>query len=137
MVRYLFLFFFFVSTISIAQEKKINLDEVSVYKKALPAISISGVKYSFRDRDKFVSYILKGAFWRDDFSFKISLQKFTHNEIFYYQMSGPTLIKIDNEILSKYHKYNSFKKIKKLNFKIKNISLKKFISLNVIAITTK
>ena len=40
MVRYLFLFFFFVSTILIAQEKKINLDEVSVYKKALPAISI-------------------------------------------------------------------------------------------------
>jgi hypothetical protein len=137
MVRYLFLFFFLVSTISIAQGKKINLDEVSIYKKALPAINISGVKYSFRDRDKFVSYILKGAFWTDDFSFKISLQKFTSYEIFYYQMNGPTLIKIDNKVLSKYHKYNSFQKIKKLNTKIKNISLKKFISLNVIEITTK
>ena len=139
MIRYLFLFFFyfFVSTILIAQGKKINLDEVSIYKKALPAINISGIKYSFRDRDKFVGYILKGAFWTDDFSFKISLQKSTSDEIFNYQMNGPTLIKIDNEVLSKYHKYNSFKKIKKFNPKIKNISLKKFISLNVIEITTK
>ena len=52
-------------------------------------------------------------------------------------MNGSTLIKIDNEILSQYHKYNSFKKIKKLNSKIRNVSLKKFISLNVIEITTK
>ena len=52
-------------------------------------------------------------------------------------MNGPTLIKIDNEVLPKYHKYNSVQKIKKLNPKIKNISLKKFISLNVIEITTK
>ncbi len=137
MVRYLFLFFFFVSTLSVAQGKKINLDEVSVYKKALPNINISGVKYSFADRDKFISYILKVPFWQDDFSFEISLQKFTNQEIFYYQMNGSTLIKIDNEILTKYHKYNSFKKIRKLNSKIRNVSLKKFISLNVIEITTK
>lgn len=137
MIRYFFLFLLFISIKSVAQGKKINLDEVSVYKKALPNISISGVKYSFADRDKFISYILKAPFWRDDFSFKISLQKFTNQEIFYYQMNGSTLIKIDNEILSQYHKYNNFKKIKKLNFKIRNVSLKKFISLNVIEITTK
>ena len=137
MIRYFFLFLLFISIKSVAQGKKINLDEVSVYKKALPNISISGVKYSFRDRDKFVSYILKGGFWRDDFSFKIALQKFKYDEIFYYQMVGPTLIKIDNQTLSKYHNYNSFKKIEKLNSKIKDIELKKFISLNVIEITTK
>jgi len=108
-----------------------------VYKKALPDISISGIKYSFRNRDKFVRYILKEAFWQDDFFVKISLQKFTDDEVFYFQMNGPTLIKINNEILSKYHKYNSFNKIKKLNSKIENISLKKFISLNVVEIKTK
>ncbi len=137
MIRYFFLFLLFISIKSLAQGKKINLDEVSVYKKALPNINISGIKYSFADRDKFISYILKAPFWRDDFSFKISLQKFTSDEIFNYQMNGSTLIKIDDEILSQYHKYNSFKKIKKLNFKIRNVSLKKFISLNVIEITTK
>ena len=137
MVRYLFLFFFFVSILSIAQGKKINLDEVSVSKKAFPVISISGIKYSFVERDKFVNFILKGAFWRDDFFCKIALQKFTNDEIYNYQMNGPTLIKIDNEILTKYHKYNSFKKIKKLNSNIINISLKKFILLNVVEITTR
>ncbi len=118
------LFLLFTITSSFSQGKKIELDEVEIKQKALPEINISGIRYSFKERDYFIKTLLTSRFWSKDFKIKIDLTYFYEDKKKNFLLiEGKTLVKIDSEILFKNHKYKSNKRIKLLLEKIKEVSI--------------
>lgn len=119
---YVFFLNFFLSS-CYSQGRKINLKEVEVNVKSIPIIYIEGVGYSFRERDYFIKLLLTESFWSDNFKIKIDLSSFYENNNSEFVIEGKTIVKIDDEILSKKHQYRSHKKIKKLLPRIKEVSI--------------
>ena len=118
------LFLLFTITGSFSQGKKIELDEVEIKQKALPEINISGIRYSFKERDYFIKTLLTSRFWSKDFKMKIDLTYFYEDKKKNFLLiEGKTLVKIDSEILFKNHKYKSNKRIKALLSKLKEVSI--------------
>tara|TARA_B100001758_G_scaffold40157_1_gene31251 strand:- start:85 stop:498 length:414 start_codon:yes stop_codon:yes gene_type:complete len=118
------LFLLFTITSSFSQGKKIELDEVEIKQKALPEINISGIRYSFKERDYFIKTLLTSRFWSKDFKIKIDLTYFYEDKKKNFLLiEGKTLVKIDSEILFKNHKYKSNKRIKALLSKLKEVSI--------------
>ena len=118
------LFLLFTITSSFSQGKKIELDEVEIKQKALPEINISGIRYSFKERDYFIKTLLTSRFWSKDFKIKIDLTYFYEDKKKNFLLiEGKTLVKIDSEILFKNHKYKSNKRIKVLLEKIMEVSI--------------
>ena len=118
------LFLLFTITGSFSQGKKIELDEVEIKQKALPEINISGIRYSFKERDYFIKTLLTSRFWSKDFKIKIDLTYFYEDKKKNFLLiEGKTLVKIDSEILFKNHKYKSNKRIKALLSKLKEVSI--------------
>tara|TARA_B100001769_G_scaffold236632_1_gene201526 strand:- start:381 stop:794 length:414 start_codon:yes stop_codon:yes gene_type:complete len=118
------LFLLFTITSSFSQGKKIELDEVEIKQKALPEINISGIRYSFKERDYFIKTLLTSRFWSKDFKMKIDLTYFYEDKKKNFLLiEGKTLVKIDSEILFKNHKYKSNKRIKALLSKLKEVSI--------------
>ena len=118
------LFLLFTITSSFSQGKKIELDEVEIKQKALPEINISGIRYSFKERDYFIKTLLTSRFWSKDFKMKIDLTYFYEDKKKNFLLiEGKTLVKIDSEILFKNHKYKSNKRIKVLLEKIMEVSI--------------
>jgi len=118
------LFLLFTITGSFSQGKKIELDEVEIKQKALPEINISGIRYSFKERDYFIKTLLTSRFWSKDFKMKIDLTYFYEDKKKNFLLiEGKTLVKIDSEILFKNHKYKSNKRIKVLLEKIMEVSI--------------
>ena len=118
------LFLLFTITGSFSQGKKIELDEVEIKQKAFPEINISGIRYSFKERDYFIKTLLTSRFWSKDFKMKIDLTYFYEDKKKNFLLiEGKTLVKIDSEILFKNHKYKSNKRIKVLLEKIMEVSI--------------
>ena len=118
------LFLLFTITSSFSQGKKIELDAVEIKQKALPEINISGIRYSFKERDYFIKTLLTSRFWSKDFKIKIDLTYFYEDKKKNFLLiEGKTLVKIDSEILFKNHKYKSNKRIKALLSKLKEVSI--------------
>tara|TARA_Y100000996_G_scaffold415190_1_gene408649 strand:- start:2235 stop:2648 length:414 start_codon:yes stop_codon:yes gene_type:complete len=118
------LFLLFTITSSFSQGKKIELDEVEIKQKAFPEINISGIRYSFKERDYFIKTLLTSRFWSKDFKMKIDLTYFYEDKKKNFLLiEGKTLVKIDSEILFKNHKYKSNKRIKVLLEKIMEVSI--------------
>ena len=87
-MRQLSLLFLLLFTItnSFCQGKKVVLEEVEVKEKAIPEITILGIRYSYRERDFFIKTLLTQPFWRKDFKMKLDLSYFYketrhHNQI--------------------------------------------------------
>ena len=110
-------------TKSFSQGKKIDLKEVEVEEKALPVIYILDKGYSFKERDKFIKLLLSNKFWKNDFFIKINLSSFDYKSSFEFDLKGETIVKINSKILSKKHKYKTYRKIKNLIPKIENIAI--------------
>ncbi len=110
-------------TKSFSQGKKIDLKEVEVEEKALPVIYILDKGYSFKERDKFIKLLLSNKFWKNDFFIKINLSSFDYKSSFEFDLKGETIVKINSKILSKKHKYKTYRKIKNLIPKIENIRI--------------
>tara|TARA_B100001248_G_C27113582_1_gene332450 strand:- start:47 stop:490 length:444 start_codon:yes stop_codon:yes gene_type:complete len=129
------IFIFFVCSIisSYSQGSKINLKDVQVSEKALPEIIIFGKSYSYRHRDVLIKKLLRLPFWSEDFVLKIDLSYF-YEEIKndFLLIEGETKVQIDGEILSRKHKYKSMKKIKELIPRIKEVSINKNDSIQVV-----
>ena len=72
-------------------------------------------------------------FWSEDFVLKIDLSYF-YEEIKndFLLIEGETKVQIDGEILSRKHKYKSMKRIKELIPRIKEVSINKNDSIQVI-----
>ena len=120
-------------TKSFSQGRKIDLKEVEVEEKALPVIYILDKGYSFKERDKFIKLLLSNKFWKNDFFIKINLSSFDFKSSFEFDLKGETIVKINSKILSKKHKYKTYRKIKNLIPKIENIRIyyyKKTATLN-------
>ncbi len=71
-MRQLSLLFLLLFTItnSFCQGKKVILEEVEVKEKAIPEITISGTRYSYKERDFFIKTLLTQPFWEKDFKMK-------------------------------------------------------------------
>ena len=145
-----FLKFFFLTILffsntfskSFSQGKKIVLKEVEVEEKAIPVINILNKTYSFKERDKFIKLLLSNKFWKNNFFIKINLSSFDNKSLYEFDLKGETIVKINSKILSKKHKYKTYRKIKNLIPKIKNIRVyyyKKTDTLNrfIVEIKTK
>jgi hypothetical protein len=124
---------------SYGQGTKIDLNEVEVNVKALPIITISGVNYSFKERDYFITRLLTEAFWSKNFKIKIDLSSFYEDRDYVFTIDGKTMVKVDGEILLKGHKYRSYKKLKKLLPKVKTVSIiqNNFTEVNINTETNK
>ena len=109
---------------SYGQGTKIDLNEVEINIKALPIITISGVNYSFKERDYFKTRLLTEPFWSKNFHIKIKLNSFYEDLNYVFTIDGKTIVKVDGEVLFRGHKYLSIKKIKKLLNEIKTVSIK-------------
>ena len=126
-----FLKFFFLTILffsntfskSFSQGKKIVLKEVEVEEKAIPVINILNKAYSFKERDKFIKLLLSNKFWKNNFFLKINLSSFDNKSLYEFDLKGETIVKINSKILSKKHKYKTYRKIKNLNAKIENIRI--------------
>ena len=116
-------FLLFTFSKSFSQGKKIDLNEVEVNVKALPIINISGVNYSFKERDYFITRLLTEPFWSKNFKIKIDLSSFYEDRNYEFIIDGKTIVKVDGEILLRGHKYRSYREIKKLLPKIKEVSV--------------
>ena len=117
-------FFFLITTSkSFSQGTKIDLNEVEVNIKALPIITILGVDYSFKERNYFITRLLTEPFWSKNFKIKIDLSSFYEDRNYEFIIEGKTIVKVDGEILLRGHKYRSYREIKKLLPKIKEISV--------------
>ena len=101
--------FFLLITISksFSQGTKIDLNEVEVNIKALPIITISGVDYSFKERDYFITRLLTEPFWSKNLKIKIDLSSFYEDRNYKFIIDGKTIVKVDGEILLRGHKYHS------------------------------
>tara|TARA_B100000780_G_scaffold269366_1_gene228111 strand:+ start:585 stop:1052 length:468 start_codon:yes stop_codon:yes gene_type:complete len=117
-------FLLFTFSKSFSQGKKIDLNEVEVNVKALPIINISGVNYSFKERDYFITRLLTEPFWSKNFQIKIDLSSFYEDRNYVFIIDGKTIVKVDGEVLFRGHKYRSIRKIKKLLPEIKTVSIK-------------
>ena len=117
-------FLLFTFSKSFSQGKKIDLNEVEVNVKALPIINISGVNYSFKERDYFITRLLTEPFWSKNFKIKIDLSSFYEDRNYVFIIDGKTIVKVDGEVLFRGHKYRSIRKIKKLLPEIKTVSIK-------------
>lgn len=124
---------------SYGQGQKIELNEVEVGVNALPVITISGVNYSFKERDYFITRLLTEPFWSSNFKIKFDLSSFYEDRKYDFIIDGKTIVKIDDEILLKGHKFRSYKKIKKLLPKIKTVSIiqNNFTEVNINTVTNK
>ena len=90
----------------------------------MPEINISGIRYSFKERDYFIKTLLTSRFWSKDFKMKIDLTYFYEDKKKNFLLiEGKTLVKIDSEILFKNYKYKSNKRIKVLLEKIMEVSI--------------
>ena len=126
-----FLKFFFLTILffsntfskSFSQGKKIVLKEVEVEEKAIPVINILNKAYSFKERDKFIKLLLSNKFWKNNFFLKINLSSFDNKSLYEFDLKGETIVKINSKILSKKHKYKTYRKIKNLTPKIENIRI--------------
>ena len=126
-----FLKFFFLTILffsntfskSFSQGKKIVLKEVEVEEKAIPVINILNKAYSFKERDKFIKLLLSNKFWKNNFFIKINLSSFDNKSLYEFDLKGETIVKINSKILSKKHKYKTYRKIKNLIPKIENIRI--------------
>ena len=126
-----FLKFFFLTILffsntfskSFSQGKKIVLKEVEVEEKAIPTINILNKNYSFKERDKFIKLLLSTKFWKNNFFLKINLSSFDNKSLHGFDLKGETIVKINSKILSKKHKYKTYRKIKNLIRKIENIRI--------------
>lgn len=137
-MRQLSLLFLLLFTItnSFCQGKKVVLEEVVVKEEAIPEITISGTRYSYKERDFFIKTLLTQPFWRKDFKMKLDLSYFYKTKQNDFLIKGETIVKIDNIILSRKHKYKSNRKIKKLLPIIKNVSINQNNSTEVIIETS-
>ena len=125
-IRLLFFLILLLSntlTKSFSQGRKIDLKEVKVEEKALPVIYILDKGYSFKERDKFIKLLLSNKFWKNDFFIKINLSSFDYKSSFEFDLKGETIVKINSKILSKKHKFKSYRKIRNLIPKIENIAI--------------
>jgi len=144
-LKFLFLTILFFSNTfskSFSQGKKIVLKEVEVEEKAIPVINILNKAYSFKERDKFIKLLLSNKFWKNNFFLKINLSSFDNKSLYEFDLKGETIVKINSKILSKKHKYKTYRKIKNLIPKIENIRIyyyKKTDTLNrfIVEIKTK
>tara|TARA_B100000686_G_scaffold355291_1_gene472084 strand:- start:3767 stop:4123 length:357 start_codon:yes stop_codon:yes gene_type:complete len=103
---------------------KVELDEVEIKEKALPEISILGIRYSYKERDYFIKTLLTQPFWSKDFKMKIDLSNFYKDKLNdFFLIKGKTIVKIDSKTLSRNHQYKSYRKIKGLLPKIKKVSI--------------
>ena len=126
----------FTITNSFCQGKKVVLEEVEVKEKAIPEITISGTRYSYRERDFFIKTLLTQPFWRKDFKMKLDLSYFYETKQNDFLIKGETIVKIDSIILSRKHKYKSNRKIKRLLPIIKKVSINQNNSTEVIIETS-
>tara|TARA_B100001173_G_scaffold45126_1_gene35810 strand:- start:1350 stop:1799 length:450 start_codon:yes stop_codon:yes gene_type:complete len=120
---FLILLFSNTLTKSFSQGKKIDLKEVEVEEKALPVIYILDKGYSFKERDKFMKLLLRNRFWKNDFFIKINLNSFDNKSSFEFDLKGETIVKINNKILSRKHKFKSYRKIKNLILKTESVAI--------------
>lgn len=120
---FLILLFSNTLTKSFSQGKKIDLKEVEVEEKALPVIYILDKGYSFKERDKFMKLLLRNRFWKNDFFIKINLNSFDNKSSFEFDLKGETIVKINSKILSRKHKFKSYRKIKNLILKTESVAI--------------
>ena len=110
-------------TKSFSQGRKIVLKEIEVEEKAIPVINILNKTYSFKEWDKFIKLLLSNKFWKNNFFIKINLSSFDNKSSFEFDLKGETIVKINSKILSKKHKFKSYRKIRNLIPKIENIAI--------------
>tara|TARA_B100001996_G_scaffold332498_1_gene281640 strand:+ start:297 stop:716 length:420 start_codon:yes stop_codon:yes gene_type:complete len=125
-MRKLLLLFLLIFTItnSFCQVREFELSEVEVKEKAIPEITILGIRYSYKERDYFIKTLLAEPFWRKDFKMKLDLSYFYKDKKNdFFLIKGKTTVKIDSKILSRNHKYKSYRKIKGLLSKMKKVSI--------------
>ena len=125
LVTYITFLNFLTTSSCFAQEMKIDLKEVEVTEKALPLIEINAKKYSFRNKDYFVSLLLKSRFWQNNFQLKVALESFHNDSIFTYRMFGRTKVFIGEKAISKNHPYKRRKKVRELIGRINTIKITK------------
>ena len=124
--KFLFLIILFFSNTfskSFSQGKKIVLKEVEVEEKAIPVINILNKVYSFKERDKFIKLLLSNKFWKNNFFIKINLSSFDNKSLFEFDLKGETIVKINSKILSRKHKFKSYRKIKNLILKTESVAI--------------
>ena len=68
--------FFFVTTIYTQEGSKIDLKNVNVASERLPTIFLFGDEYTVRDRNEFLSRLLKSNFYRPNSKIIIDLEEF-------------------------------------------------------------
>jgi len=68
--------FFFVTTIYTQEGSKIDLKNVNVASEKLPTIFLFGYEYTVRDRNEFLSRLLKSNFYRPNSKIIIDLEEF-------------------------------------------------------------
>ena len=91
-MRQLSLLFLLIFTItnSFCQGKKVVLEEVEVKEKAIPEITILGIRYSYRERDFFIKTLLTQPFLRKDFKMKLDLSYFYETKQNDFLIKGET-----------------------------------------------
>jgi len=102
------LLFFYVAPIFAQEGSKIDLKNVNVASERLPTIFLFGDEFTVRDRNKFLSSLLKSHFYRPDLKIVIDLEEFISNRIFSFKHNGAIKININSKRLKNQNAYNVF-----------------------------
>jgi len=100
--------FCYVTHIYTQEGSKIDLKNVYVASERLPTIFLFGDEYTVRDRNEFLSSLLKSHFYRPDLKIVIDLEEFVSNRIFSFKHSGAIKININSKRLRNQNAYNVF-----------------------------
>ena len=100
--------FFYVTPIYTQEGSKIDLKNVNVASERLPTIFLFGDEYTVRDRNEFLSSLLKSHFYRPDLKIVIDLEEFLSNRIFSFKHNGAIKINVNSKRLRSQNAYNVF-----------------------------
>ena len=100
--------FCYVTPIYTQEGSKIDLKNVYVASERLPTIFLFGDEYTVRDRNEFLSSLLKSHFYRPDLKIVIDLEEFVSNRIFRFKHSGAIKINVNSKRLRNQNAYNVF-----------------------------
>ena len=98
----------FFNSIYTQEGSKIDLKNVDVATNRLPTILLFGDEYTVRDRNEFLSSLLKSHFYRPDLKIVIDLEEFLSNRIFSFKHNGAIKININSKRLRSQNAYNVF-----------------------------
>jgi len=100
--------FCYVTPIYNQEGSKIDLKNVYVASERLPTIFLFGDEYTVRDRNEFLSSLLKSHFYRPDLKIVIDLEEFVSNRIFSFKHCGAIKINVNSKRLRNQNAYNVF-----------------------------